>query len=147
MKAKKEYSKWTKEEIDNYRHKFIISTMRRASYRWPWRNEAIKKARKGYGIYECARCHKEVRSKDKQLDHKRPVVNPRRGFTGWNDYTRRLLPGTSGWALLCRDCHTAKTEREREIRRRNKARRGKAKDGADKSDCPFCAREGAAVWR
>jgi 5-methylcytosine-specific restriction endonuclease McrA len=121
---KKDWNEYTKEDIDKYRKQFVIATLRRASYRWPWRNMAAKAARRGYGIYACAACGSQtVRNKDKKIDHINPVVSTTRGFVGFNTFARRLLVPMSGFQVLCTACHTIKTRGENE---RRKAYRSKA---------------------
>lgn len=116
-KLTKQYDQYTLEDIKKYRKAFVVSSLRRASYRWPWRNIAMKNARIERGIYECKACGNRVKAKEKQLDHINSVVNPERGFEGWNGYIERLLPGTDGFSVLCRVCHASKTTKERERRK------------------------------
>jgi hypothetical protein len=108
----------TKKEIEKYRQSFIKNTLRRASYRWPFRSVAAQKARLRRGIYECEKCKKEVPNKEKQLDHKEPVVDPKKGFQGWDDYCARLFVEASGFAVLCTACHASKTQAENEQRKK-----------------------------
>lgn len=116
----KDYESFTEEEVEKYRKKFVISALRRATYKWPWRSIAIKAARVGRGVYLCAACGEKVQAKDKKLDHKDPVVDPKKGFEGWDRYIRRLLTGNGGWQVLCKSCHDEKTAKEREERKKYK---------------------------
>lgn len=120
MKSKKPLDQYTKDEIDKYRHQFVKNTLRRASYRWPWRNIAVKRAWIERGKYICENCKEIVASKDKQLDHTLPVVDIKMGFEGWDKYCERLFTNASGFQVLCLVCHEKKTREENEARRRNK---------------------------
>jgi hypothetical protein len=48
---------------------FIINSLRRATYRWPPRGEALKWARKEKGSYVCAHCNELFKNKEICLDH------------------------------------------------------------------------------
>lgn len=123
MKTKKPFELFTDEELDKYRHQFVISTLRRATYRWPWKNLAAKAAKLERGIYKCVKCSERTRNKDKKLDHIHPVVDPQKGFENWTSYIERLLVGLNGWQVLCKTCHDAKTAIEREERKRARKER------------------------
>lgn len=96
---------------------FIINTLRRASYRHPARNEALKAARIERGLYKCAMCTEIFPKKIIKLDHKDPVVNPVTGFTTWDDYIPRMFCEASGYQVICETCHDSKTAVERELRK------------------------------
>jgi hypothetical protein len=120
MKSKKPYDQYTKDEIDKYRFQFIKNTLRRASYRWPWRSVATKRAWLEWGKYQCEKCKKVVPAKEKQLDHTLPVVDIKKGFEGWDKYCERLFTDSSGFKVLCLECHESKTKRENTLRRKYK---------------------------
>ncbi len=105
--------------------KFLISALRRASYRWPPRSIAMSRARVGYGIYQCEQCQGLLLTNEKKLDHIEPVVDPALGFTTWDSYIDRLFVNETGFQVLCWVCHNEKTGEERDVRteRRRKARR------------------------
>lgn len=126
-KVKKPYADYTAEDIAKYRHAFIKNTLRRASYRWPWRNIAEQKATPARGKRRCAACKKEFPRADRKLDHINPVVDPLVGFTGWDAYAERLLTTLEGWQVLCKVCHDMKTEAERQIRKQTKSQMRKNK--------------------
>lgn len=96
---------------------FVIATLRRASYRWPARNEAIKKARIERGLYICNGCKQIFSSKQIQIDHIEPIIPVDKGFTTWDDYIKRLFCDADGFQVLCKDvCHAAKSKIESELR-------------------------------
>lgn len=101
--------------------RWIMTALRRVSYRYPPRNAAKISARKERGKYECSLCHKLFGPKEIQLDHIVPVIDTEKGFTDWNDYVERLFCDYGGYQVCCLDCHASKTKDENEIRRENKA--------------------------
>ncbi|NDC23329.1 MAG: hypothetical protein EBZ49_04285 [Proteobacteria bacterium] len=118
MKSKKPFDQYTKDEIEKYKFQFIKNTLRRASYRWPWRSVATKRAWLEWGKYKCENCKKVIAAKEKQLDHKLPVVDLKKGFQGWDEYCERLFVGSEGFQVLCLSCHAEKTNNENEKRRK-----------------------------
>lgn len=117
-KKKIVFEELTKEQIDVYRNGFVRAALRRASYRWPFRNIATTKARVERGVYRCASCLELVRNKDKKLDHVDPVVIPEKGHEGWDKFVERLFIGLDGWQVLCAQCHSTKTKEENDRRKR-----------------------------
>lgn len=101
---------------------FIINTLRRASYRWPSRSAAMKKAHVGRNQYVCAICgpDKIHTRQDIALDHIVPVVDPEKGFTTWDDFIERLFCDEDGWQVLCHEHHDEKTKQEGQVRKSNK---------------------------
>lgn len=100
---------------------FIIALLRRGSYRWPIRTQAMKLARVSRGQYKCNHCKGTFNRKDIQVDHVNPVVDPIEGFTDWNDYIKRMFPeNVECFQILCKECHNIKTLIEKEIRKKNK---------------------------
>ena len=43
---------------------FIINALRRATYRWPPRSEALKTSRKERGLYQCKYCEEYFKNKE-----------------------------------------------------------------------------------
>lgn len=111
---------WEAGDIETYRRIFVIAALRRASYRWPARTEAMRESRIARGLYKCAECGTQHKLREGHLDHVEPVVEPSRGFTDFNDYVLRLLPGRRGWQRLCVGCHVEKTKGENAVRRRSR---------------------------
>jgi len=95
---------------------FVIATLRRASYRWPARTEAMRLARVERGLYKCAMCTKVHTRSNIQLDHILPVISLK-GFKTWDEYIDRLLCDPEGFQVLCRPCHDAKTKGENSLRK------------------------------
>lgn len=106
--------------------RFLISILRRATYRWPPRSEALKEGRKERNTYQCAMCNDMFKNNEIVLDHVKPVVDPKTGFTTWDEYIDRMFPEKQGFQVLCSGCHDIKTELEDEMRKHfNKERKGK----------------------
>jgi len=118
---------------------WIIWTLRKASYRWPARSAAFRKAaatlrefKTNWGIdpkavnrrvrnfYWCKLCTQVFPRKLVSADHITPVIDPFRGFVDWNEYIKRLFCSADGFQILCKQCHDDKTKRERKVRSRKR---------------------------
>ena len=108
---------WT----DARKRSFIISTLRRASCRWAPKYTTRKDARIGRNQYRCAACGAIVGNKDAKVDHIRPVVDPAKGFTTWDEYIARMFVEKEGYQLLCVTCHSGKSGTERLERKAHKS--------------------------
>ncbi len=108
--------------MDKKLKSFVIATLRRGSYRWPGRYNALKQSKKGRNQYVCVMCPPDVLHgrKDVQLDHIVPVVDPVSGFTTWDDFINRLFVPESGFQVLCKACHDIKTRAEDALRNPDK---------------------------
>lgn len=96
--------------------RFLIPVLRRATYRWKERGEALKSARIERGLYKCASCFQDFKAKEVQLDHIYPVVDPKIGWIDWNTFIQRLFVFKEGWQVLCKTCHDEKTMLEDALR-------------------------------
>lgn len=112
--------------IDQRLKAFIIHTLRRASYRWYARNEALRLSRVERGFYKCAACKQTFARKEVQIDHINPVVKIT-GFTTWDDYINRLFCPVEGLQILCLTCHDSKTLIEQNRRKKHKKTLTKSK--------------------
>lgn len=96
---------------------FVLSGLRRMSYRWPSRYMAQKAAKVERGLYFCNICGCIEKKKEMQMDHVEPVI-PIEGFGAgiswdWNQVIDRMLPDEiSGWQYICKSCHLSKTKEE-----------------------------------
>jgi hypothetical protein len=112
--------KKAKEKEFNIQH-WLSQKLRRISYQYPPRKEAIKRDRVARGKYRCNSCGGEnFGPKDIQLDHTEAVIDPVKGFQDWNTYIARLFCDVDGWKILCKQCHEAKTFLENNVRRQIK---------------------------
>jgi 5-methylcytosine-specific restriction endonuclease McrA len=108
---------------------WLTNKLRRLSYQWPPRKQAIKNARIARGKYRCNSCLGEnFGPKDIQLDHIIPVVDEEIGFVDWNTYIERLFCSVDNFQVLCKPCHGAKTFFEQEIRKQVKHEKKKDED-------------------
>ena len=68
--------------------------------------------------FQCASCKGIFPTKEVQVDHIQPVVDPVKGFEDWNTYIERLFCDREGFQVLCVECHSEKTAQEREERKK-----------------------------
>lgn len=99
---------------------FLTSKLRRISFSWPGRNEAVKAARVERGRYVCAKCANIFKSTEIRADHIKPVIDPKVGFVGWDEFIPRMFCEAEGFQVLCTGCHDIKTALENEERRKNR---------------------------
>jgi 5-methylcytosine-specific restriction endonuclease McrA len=100
---------------------FIIQLLRRGTYKWPPRTEAMRNARVERGLYKCAMCEKLFGPKSIKVDHVEPVVSTSVGFVDWNTYIARMYPeDPKQFQILCETCHDSKSAIERELRKQYK---------------------------
>lgn len=121
-----ERKEWTEARFRS----FITSALRSASNRYPPKWEAHKEAFVGKKInkatgrlamhFECNMCKKHFPNKEVQVDHIDPVVDPIKGFQGWDVFVERMFVKKDGYQVLCKQCHKEKTRQEREIRNKYK---------------------------
>ena len=95
---------------------FTKGILRRATYQWKPRNQALVNARVERGRYKCSMCEELFRSTEVQIDHIEPVIDPRKGFTTWDDYIERLFCPVEKFQILCTVCHEQKTRIEDSLR-------------------------------
>jgi len=107
---------WT----DARKRSFIVSALRRASSRWAPKYTCKKNARSGRNQYTCALCKQVVGNKDIKIDHIEPVVDPEKGFQGYDEFIKRLFVELDGYQAICITCHQIKTNNERQRRRTEK---------------------------
>ena len=110
---------WTEGRI----RAFITSVLRAGARRWPAKYETLHEAFIGKKInektgreakhYECKSCGGHFPSKDVQVDHILPVVDPITGFTTWDEYIKRLYCDKDNLQVLCLTCHKQKSKLER----------------------------------
>jgi hypothetical protein len=101
---------------------FVKGLLRRGTFHWRARTEAMTAARVERGKYKCASCGDLFGPKEVDLDHNEPVVDPKHGFTTWDDYIARLFCPAEGFSVLCKQCHENKTRVEDVMREHYKTK-------------------------
>lgn len=104
------------ENLDKKLKSFVVATLRRASYRWIPRSEALSAARVRRGVYTCNHCKLEHPKKNIEIDHIMPIV-PVEGWDTWDGFIGRLFCDVIGYQILCCGCHSLKSVKENEQRR------------------------------
>ncbi len=117
--------KWTKARFNS----FIKSGLRALSNKWPPKYETRKASWIERGIYLCAgyktKAHKikasilikGERKNNVFVDHIAPVIDPRTGFTTWDEVVERMFCEKDRLQVLCKKCHERKSNDERIIAR------------------------------
>ena len=59
------------------------------------------------------------------VDHIVPIVDPAVGFTSFDDWIERCFVELSAYQVLCKPCHTVKSNEEKDVA---KARRAEEKE-------------------
>ena len=96
---------------------FLIQNLRRISYRWPERGSALRKARISRGLYLCNHCKGQFKSKEINVDHVIPIIDPVMGWVNIEIYIERMFCNEDGFQVLCKNCHDVKSEAENSVRR------------------------------
>lgn len=122
-----------KEWSDARLKSFIISGLRAASRRYPPKYETLNEAKTEKKInvatgrlaqhYKCNVCKDEFPATQIQVDHKKPVVDPKKGFVDWNTYIERMFCDKKNLQALCKGCHMKKSSQERSLSAKKKGTR------------------------
>ncbi len=109
-------------------HNFIRNNLRLASRKWGPFADCKKAAKVRYGVYKCNDCKEEIKPKvlingkkydNVLVDHIEPIVDPYKGFEGYDIYIPRMFCEIDNLQVLCKSCHDAKSKIENEIRKEN----------------------------
>jgi len=112
---------WTESKFNT----FIRNQLRGATRKWAPINEVKKEANISRGVYLCACCKNHVpvsvrvgskRVNNVFVDHIDPIVDPYKGFEGFDVYIDRMFCEKDNLQLLCGECHDKKSLEERRIR-------------------------------
>lgn len=116
---KRNGGEWTEARFKS----FVTSALRAASRRWPPKYKALKEAFAGKKVnaktgklamhYTCAACNKLYVATDVQVDHIKPVVDPKKGFVSWDVYINRMFCEIEDLQVMCKPCHKIKTDQEK----------------------------------
>ena len=102
-------------KVFNFKY-YIISILRRASYRNQTRSEVLRESRVSRNTYVCKQCSKTFTRKEIAVDHIVPIV-PISGFDTWDGLIGRLFCPKEGLQVLCKPDHKTKTNAENALRR------------------------------
>ncbi len=116
---KRNGGEWTEARFKS----FVTSALRAASRRWPPKYKALKEAFAGKQVnaktgklamhYKCAECKKLYVATDVQVDHIKPVVDPKKGFVSWDSFIDRMFCEIENLQVMCKPCHKIKTDQEK----------------------------------
>ena len=108
---------------------FITSALRGAFRRYPNKYEVLKEALVGKRLnnktnrvsahYKCAECNEDFPTKEVQVDHVLPIVDPSEGFISWDAFIANLFCSKDNLQVLCKPCHKIKTLKENKKRKEN----------------------------
>lgn len=96
---------------------FIRSALRSAFQKWPPKHDAKLAAKVEYNTYVCAHCDKWYGSSQVQVDHIKPCGSLK-SFRDLPEFVENMFCEEDGFQVLCKDCHQAKTNAERDERKR-----------------------------
>ena len=119
---------WTAAKFNS----FIKNNLRSATRKWAPIQKCKKKAHVARGLYKCDECGQEVpptvfdeekrkRVKNIFVDHVEPIIDPAVGFTTWDECIERMFCDSSNLQLLCKQCHSAKSQEEIEVAKKRRA--------------------------
>lgn len=103
---------------------FVKGALRQATMKWKPIQDCKKFARIRRGWYRCACCKEEIpstivvnrrRVKNAIVDHIKPIVDPRLGFTTWDVCIERMYCELDNLQLICLACHNVKCAEEKVI--------------------------------
>ncbi len=128
------YNAWTMSEAEF--RAMIMSALREKSRWWKPKTRAVARTRIRKGIYKCESCWaewpwklpplpwKKRKRNNADADHIKPVI-PIEGFKtnvflwyNWTKVIERLFVEESWYKTLCYECHSYKTKKENEARKK-----------------------------
>ena len=119
---------WTEAKFKS----FIKNNLRSATRKWAPIQKCKKKAHVGRGEYRCDGCglvvpptvvDEDTRKRVKNIfvDHIVPIIDPAVGFTTWDECIDRMFCDSDNLQLLCKKCHSEKSQEEIEIAKKRRA--------------------------
>ena len=129
---------WTQAKFNS----FIKNNLRSATRKWAPIQRCKKRAHVSRGLYKCDGCGTEVppttydedkrkRVKNIFVDHVIPIIDPAVGFTTWDECIERMFCDSDNLQLLCKECHSGKSQEEIEVA---KERRRRTKEEEDEEE-------------
>ena len=119
---------WTQAKFNS----FIKNNLRSATRKWAPIQKCKKRAHVARGLYKCEGCGQEVpptifdedkrkRVKNIYVDHIIPIIDPAVGFTTWDSCIERMYCDSDNLQLLCKACHSEKSQEEIEVAKKRRA--------------------------
>lgn len=102
------------------RSPLAIETLEKARRERPWYKKDGTQAVKPRVEFLCSSCNEWFMRKDIQVDHDVPVIDPVKGFEGWEIFVERLFCDPNNLKTLCLSCHKNKTDEEKRVRAINR---------------------------
>ena len=103
-----------------FRQNFVKNGLRRLSYRWFGRFNALNASKLDRNEYVCNSCGTINPKRNIQLDHVLPVIPVTSGWDTFDGFIERLFCIEAGYQVLCRDCHLEKSLSENTNRDRKR---------------------------
>ena len=127
---KRKARKYSLPNFNLYAH--IKECIRQRFYKWPFYQEALRKARveiKRYKkdgteylvpnvFYKCAKCNQFFKRNKVEVDHIQPVAPLKNATNSIQDLVNRQF--TDKLQVLCKECHKNKSRLENKLRREGK---------------------------
>lgn len=102
-------------------HSYAKNILNRFGWgRYPPKNLAKNAAKIGRNQYKCAKCAGIFGTKQVQVDHIEPRIDPEKGWQGFDVWISRTFVQMDKLQVLCLDCHSAKSTEENAVRRESK---------------------------
>lgn len=110
-------------------HYSIMSAIKRCFSKSPLHKEVMlnakcprKKGPRGGAQYRCKDCRKPFGPKKVQVDHIDPVVpiGTMSKNMSWDQLVSRIFCDVDNLQVLCKDCHTKKSQKESKLRKEAK---------------------------
>ena len=119
---------WTQAKFNS----FIKNNLRSATRKWAPIQKCKKRAHVARGLYKCEGCGQEVpptifdedkrrRVKNIFVDHVIPIIDPAVGFVSWDECIERMFCDSDNLQLLCKACHSVKSQEEIEVAKKRRA--------------------------
>lgn len=110
---------------------WVISLLRKGTLRWKPRNDVLQEAKteRKRNIktnrlaqhYRCSVCFGDFPLSEVVVDHIKPVIDPLKGFTTFDEYIEGMFCETENLQCLCKACHKDKTADESSQRKRHRS--------------------------
>lgn len=118
---------------ENQYKNWVISLLRKGTLRWKPRGIALRARRDGKVVNpdtgkmciasKCDSCGERFMEKLMKVDHINPVVDPLKGWEGFDSFIKNLFCEVDNFQILCKVCHDKKSKEETELRKKTRRNR------------------------